>query len=195
MRKILILFAHPKEQKSKINKYLINAVEDMENVTVNRLYEQYPDFFIDIKREQELILEHDIIIWHHPFYWYSAPAIIKEWMDLVLEHGFAYGSEGNDLQGKYIMNSITTGGRESSYEEGGLNRFPINQFLLPFNQAAHLCKMKYLPPFVVHGVHLLQDHDVKSYQLQYQRVIDFLRTEELNDIELSKLSYITQQVK
>lgn len=27
----------------------------------------------------------------HPFYWYSTPALLKEWQDLVLEHGWAYG--------------------------------------------------------------------------------------------------------
>ena len=62
----------------------------VEGVTVNNLYEKYPDFFIDVPEEQRLLLENDIIIWHHPFYWYSAPAILKEWMDLVLQHGFAY---------------------------------------------------------------------------------------------------------
>ena len=56
------------------------------------------NFFIDVHAEQKLLLDHDIIIWQHPFYWYSAPAIIKEWMDLVLEHGFAYGENGRSLE-------------------------------------------------------------------------------------------------
>ena len=94
MKKILILFAHPAKRKSKINKALIQAVQGLENVTVNDLYSKYPDFMIDIKTEQQLLLEHDIIIIQHPFYWYQAPAIVKEWLDLVLEHGWAYGSKG-----------------------------------------------------------------------------------------------------
>jgi len=175
MRKILVLFAHPLVHKSRVNIQLIKAVEGLDNVTVNHLYENYPDFYIDVKREQELLLEHDVIIWHHPFYWYSAPAMIKEWFDLVLEHGFAYGSEGNALKGKYAMTTISTGGRESTYQSNGLNQYPINDFLIPFRQSANLCRMTYLPPFVIYGSHLLDDSAIHEKSKQYRRVVEFLR--------------------
>ena len=54
------------------------------------------------KREQELLLQHKIIVWQHPFYWYSSPALLKEWIDLVLEHGWAYGRKGDMLKGKKV---------------------------------------------------------------------------------------------
>ena len=63
----------------------------MEGVRLHDLYEAYPDFLIDVEAEQALLLEHDVIVFQHPVYWYSSPAILKEWQDLVLEHGFAYG--------------------------------------------------------------------------------------------------------
>ena len=119
MKKILILFAHPAFQKSLINKTLIEAIKNLEGVTINNLYEKYPDFFIDVPVEQKLLTEHDIIIWHHPFYWYSAPALIKEWMDLVLQHGFAYGTHGRALEGKWAMSCISTGGRKEVYSADG----------------------------------------------------------------------------
>jgi glutathione-regulated potassium-efflux system ancillary protein KefG len=175
MKKVLIIFAHPMEQKSRVNKKLIEAVGNMDNVTVNNLYERYPDFFIDVKYEQGLLLKHDVIIWHHPLYWYSAPALLKEWFDLVLEHGFAYGKDANALKGKVVMNCITTGGRKSTYASGGLNRYPITDYLLPFNQSAHLCKMNYQKPFVVHGVHLLSDEEIENYKTEYQQLVSRLR--------------------
>ncbi|MGH1373767.1 MAG: NAD(P)H-dependent oxidoreductase [Cellvibrionaceae bacterium] len=89
MNRILINFAHPARSRSKINLALRAAVEGMDNVTVNDLYEQYPDFLIDVEREQKLCEAHDTIIFQHPFYWYSCPSIVQEWMDLVLEHGWA----------------------------------------------------------------------------------------------------------
>jgi glutathione-regulated potassium-efflux system ancillary protein KefG len=76
MNKILIEFAHPAFQKSRINSQLVAAPKNMPGVTFNNLYENYPDFFIDVKKEQQLLLNHDIIIWHHPFYWYSSPALL-----------------------------------------------------------------------------------------------------------------------
>ena len=93
-KRVLILFAHPALQKSRVNRRLVAAVQNLENVTINDLYEEYPDFSIDVKREQALLESHDIIIFQHPLYWYSCPALLKEWQDLVLEYGFAYGAQG-----------------------------------------------------------------------------------------------------
>ena len=73
MSKILINFAHPAQSRSTINKALRSVVEGLQNVTVNDLYANYPDFLIDVDREQKLCEEHDFIIFQHPFYWYSAP--------------------------------------------------------------------------------------------------------------------------
>lgn len=190
MKKILILFAHPAFQKSRINKALLNQVKGIEGVTINNLYEKYPDFFIDVPVEQKLLLEHDIIIWHHPFYWYSAPAIIKEWMDLVLQHGFAYGTKGRALEGKWAISAISTGGRKTIYSESGDNHFTINQFLAPYNQSATLCRMKYLPPFVVHSSHTLAERDLQLHADDYQRMILSLRDEKYDETTFSDAEYI-----
>ena len=71
--KVLVLFAHPLYEKSLINKSLCRVYKNNENITFHDLYEIYPEFDIDIKHEKELLRSHDIIIWHHPFYWYSCP--------------------------------------------------------------------------------------------------------------------------
>lgn len=57
MNKVLIIFAHPAKSKSKINMALRKNVEQLENVTVHDLYDCYPDFMIDIKKEQALCEE------------------------------------------------------------------------------------------------------------------------------------------
>ena len=75
MNKILILFAHQRFEKSKTNRALLKNVGRIDSVTVNDLYEQYPDFNVDTDREKMLLMAHQIIVWHHPFYMYSAPAL------------------------------------------------------------------------------------------------------------------------
>ncbi len=65
MAKVLILFAHPALEKSRVNRRLIRAAENIDNVTLNDLYEEYPDFDVDIKREQQLLIEHEVIILSH----------------------------------------------------------------------------------------------------------------------------------
>lgn len=176
MKKILINFAHPAKSHSNINKALRKAVETLDNVTVNDLYANYPDFMIDIKREQALSEAHDIIIFQHPFYWYSTPAIIKEWFDLVLEHGWAYGSEGKALQDKICFQAITTGGDASTYQKDGYNEFTLAEFTAPFVATAKLCNMIWLPPFAVSGVHQgLEQEKIRSHAENYRRTIIALR--------------------
>lgn len=82
-----------------------------ENIKFHDLYELYPEFNINIKYEQELLQEYDIIIWQHPMYWYSCPPILKQWIDMVLEYNWAYGSKGDALRNKLIFQVITTGGK------------------------------------------------------------------------------------
>ncbi|MCK7529144.1 MAG: NAD(P)H-dependent oxidoreductase [Ignavibacteriales bacterium] len=86
----------------RVNKRLIRDVKSINNITLNDLYEEYYDFNIDVEREKKLLVEHDIIIFHHPFFWYSTPALLKQWEDLVLEHGWAYGSKGTALGWKKV---------------------------------------------------------------------------------------------
>lgn len=195
MNRILIEFAHPAIQKSRINRQLIDMVKNLDNVTVNDLYENYPDFFIDVKREQNLLLSHDIIIWHHPFYWYSAPALLIEWMDLVLEHGWAYGEHGRMLEGKSVLSVISTGGRREVYSKEGRNHFTINEFLVPFKQSVNLCRMEYLPPFVVHGAHTIKNAEIDAYAVQYKKVLNLLCSGGFDKNKLKKAAYFNDLIE
>lgn len=194
MEKILIILAHPAIHKSRVNRDLINAVSDLENVFVNDLYDHYPDFFINVKREQELLQNHDIIVWHHPLYWYSCPAILKEWMDLVLEHDFAYGRNGTRLYGKKVLNAITTGGSAEVYSEKGKNHYTIHQFLVPFLQTANLCGMQYFAPFVIHGAHMLNKRGVDFYAQKYKKAIIALRDGRFTTDQLAITSYLNDLI-
>lgn len=179
MKKILILFAHPRYESSLANQALIKGVASLEGVTIHDLYEQYPDFNVDVSREKELLVQHDMIIWQHPFYWYSCPPLLKQWIDMVLEFGWAYGSGGNALAGKQVLNVLTTGGTRAVYCKDGRNNYTIKEFLRPFEQTARLCGMSYLPPFAVMGTHRLpKDILQKDVQL-YRRLLQSLMKEEV----------------
>ncbi|GAB3917353.1 hypothetical protein GCM10029976_001840 [Kribbella albertanoniae] len=91
--KVLLLYAHPESQDSVANRVLLKPATQLSNVTVHDLYAHYPDFFIDIPREQALLREHEVIVFQHPLYTYSCPALLKEWLDRVLSRGFASGRE------------------------------------------------------------------------------------------------------
>ncbi len=181
MQSILVLFAHPAQQKSKVNKALREAVEGMEGVTFRDLYAIYPDFLIDVETEQRLCEEHDVIVMQHPFYWYSTPAILKEWQDLVLEHSWAYGSKGKALHGKTFFQVLTGGGDEATYQPDGYNRFTIQDLTSPMRATANLCGLGWLPPFAVLGVHRgLPEDALTAHARDYRRLLEAIRDERLD---------------
>ena len=79
--RVLVLFAHPAVQKSRLNVRLAAAACGLPGVTFHDLYETYPDFNIDVPAEQARLEAHEVIVLQHPFYWYSGPALLKEWLD------------------------------------------------------------------------------------------------------------------
>lgn len=174
-QKVLLLFAHPSIRRSRVNKAMLAAAADLEGVTVNDLYETYPDFAIDVDREQALLAAHDVIVCQHPFFWYSAPSIVREWQDLVLEHGWAYGQTGHALDGKTWMQAITTGGRETAYREDGLNRYGVEELLRPFECTANLCRMRWIRPFVVHATHIAAEAEIDAAAAAYRARLVALR--------------------
>jgi glutathione-regulated potassium-efflux system ancillary protein KefG len=194
MNKILILFAHPLYEKSRIHKALVKTIHTNDKITFRDLYELYPDFNVNIRAEQDLLVQHDIIIWQHPFYWYSIPPLLKQWIDLVLEYGWAYGKGGDALSGKIIANVLSTGGKEIAYSPEGKNRYTVQQFLTPLEQTVKLCHMHYTPPFVVHGTHLLTADDINKQGEQYHRLLEFLHTANLDVIRNFNGKYLNELV-
>ena len=179
-RRILILFAHPALQKSRVNRVLVQGVQALDGVTLHDLYQVYPDFYIDVEREQSLLTSHNIIAFHYPFLWFSTPALLKEWMDLVLEHDWAYGRNGNALRGKKHLNVITTGAGEASYCGRGDSHFTIRDLLAPLEQTARLCGMVHLPPFVIHGTHEMTETVIRQYADDYRRTLEALRDDRID---------------
>ncbi len=173
--RVLVVLAHPAFERSRINRRLWAAVQDLEAITFHDLYEAYPDFDVDVPREQELLTNADVIVLQHPFFWYSTPALVKQWEDLVLEHGWAYGQGGVALQGKCFLSVLTTGGGQNAYHAEGHNRFTVRELLAPIEQTMRLCGMRYLPPFVAFGAHGMTDDVLGRHAADYRLVLEALR--------------------
>lgn len=188
MASILILFAHPRLESSRINRFLIDCIPTHPSITFCDLYERYPDFNIPVDLEKELLLRHEVIVWMHPFYWYSSPPLLKQWIDMVLEFGWAYGPGGQALMGKYIFNAISTGGSPAAYSPDGNNRYSILEFLRPFEQTARLCKMHYLPPFSVQGTHRLPYEDLEAIGITFQNLLLSIAQNQLDLSQASQFS-------
>ncbi|PGM50890.1 NAD(P)H-dependent oxidoreductase [Bacillus sp. AFS053548] len=159
--KTLVIVAHPNLEQSKVNKAWINRLEQ-EEVTIHNLYADYPNFEINVEKEQQLLLEHDRIVFQFPFYWYSTPALLKQWQDSVLSYGFAYGSEGNKLQGKELLLVISSGGPSEAYQAGGYNHYTMSELTRPLQATANLCGMYFLPSFLLQGLMNVSDEKLQE---------------------------------
>jgi glutathione-regulated potassium-efflux system ancillary protein KefG len=174
MARVLVLFAHPRLEKSRTNAALLRHAPRRTDVTFRDLYEQYPDFNVDVSVEQRLLLEHDVFLWHHPLYWYSAPPLVKQWIDLVLAFGWAYGPGGTALRGKAMGHVVTTGGARGAYQLDGFHGFTLDEFLRPLERTVTLCGMTWLPPFAVHGTHRLTDDVLEDEARRYGQYLNTL---------------------
>jgi len=177
---VLLVLAHPALERSRANRALAKAAKGLSGVTFKDLYESYPDFVIDIEAEQAALVDHDVVALQFPLFWYSTPALMKEWLDLVWLHGFAYGEGGAALKGKKLFVACTTRASAKAYHMHGYNRFSMDEFLRPLEQTAHLCGMEWETPFVVHGASIKDDAALKAEAERYKaRVASLLpaRTE------------------
>ncbi len=152
-KKILINLFHPNMEQSRGNKALIEAAEDLPNVTIRDMYEEYPDFQINAASEQSILTAHDVIIFQHPLYWLSGPALLKQWMDTVLEKGFAFPpGKGDKLAGKTWQTVLTVGGPEEGYTKEGPFKADFEDIMIPFRLSSMYCSMKWNPVFAVCAV-------------------------------------------
>ncbi len=128
----LVLVFHPHlHDGSRINRTLAETAAATPGVTVRDEYALYPDFHIDAEAEQEALLAADRVVWQFPMYWYSSPALLKQWEDTTLRHGWAYGTGGDKLHGKELMAAVSVGGSSDKYRHDGEFGVIVPELLRP----------------------------------------------------------------
>ncbi|NOU58276.1 NAD(P)H-dependent oxidoreductase [Marinifilum caeruleilacunae] len=179
--KTLVILAHPNLDESIANKRIAEQLSaKVEKLEVRDIFNLYPDYKIDIKAEQNALIDADTVIFQYPFYWYNMPAILKVWFDEVFNFNFAYGPEGDKLKGKNFMLSFTIGGPDDAYSPLGYNHFRIPDFLKPMEQSAYLAQMNYLEPVYEHGmvyipgVYNTKEAVEEKSDVQVQRLVERL---------------------
>ncbi|WP_394252239.1 NAD(P)H-dependent oxidoreductase [Vibrio profundi] len=195
-KRVLVLFAHPSLHRSEVNKPLFEQAQKVDGVTTVDLYAEYPTFNINIDKEQKRLDEHDVIIFQFPLYWYSTPAILKEWQDLVLEYGYAYGTDGNALQGKSFFCAITAGAKEDAYQSEGYNHFKIRELLYPLEQTASLCGMDYLAPFALFGARTaVEENRVEQHIELYRQLLTALVNDNIDTNRANQVAKLNHYLK
>ncbi len=174
---MVVIAAHPYPNRSRVNRVLTAAVVGLPGVDVRPLYDLYPDFSIDVEAEQQALEGATAVVWQHPLYWYSVPALLKLWFERVLTAGWAYGPEGNALRGKQCLWVVSTGGDERDYRPAGIHQHVFEQFVPAVRQTAQFCGMEWLEPLIVHGAHRIPKAEIERCALRYRARVEALRDE------------------
>lgn len=148
--KTLVILAHPNIDDSRVNKrWKQELVQYPNEIAIHELYKEYPDWNIDIEREQQLLEAHSHIILQFPLYWYSYPPLLKKWLDDVFIHGWAYGSKGNKLKGKKFGIAMSIGDKKENYSPAGSITFTVDEVITPFKASMIHVGAIVLPYFAV----------------------------------------------
>ncbi|MGY0693894.1 NAD(P)H-dependent oxidoreductase [Virgibacillus sp. FSP13] len=169
--KTLVIVSHPDILESSSQQYFLNSVPDKADVTIHQLEKTYPDGKINVAKEQELLNQHDRILFQFPFYWYSSPALLKHWQDEVLTYDFAHGKKGNALVGKEFGLILMIGVNESDYQAGGKEQFSISELTKPYQAMANKTGMTFLKPLTVFQFSFMTEEKKMEMLVAYQQML------------------------
>jgi putative NADPH-quinone reductase len=152
--KTLVIVIHPDIKNSVVNKRWVEELNKFpDRYRVHQLYELYPDEKIAVAAEQELVEQHDKIVFQFPYYWFNCPPLFKKWLDEVLTHGWAYGSKsGYRVSGKKIALAISAGVDEHEFRPSGIYKHTLEELTRPFELSFEYVKADYKPLFAYYGL-------------------------------------------
>lgn len=171
MKTTVFLF-HPDLANSHVNKALAEGLPA--DIKVRDMYALYPDFQIDVAKEQAAMEASDRIVWQTPMYWYSTAPLLKKFEDDVLEYGWANGSTGTALHGKELVIAISPGA--SGYGQKGGVPYSVHDLLRPLQATSDLIGTKFAVPFVTEGASSISDEAINA---QVKKYADYLSQEAL----------------
>ena len=170
MSKILVISGHPDYKNSLANRAILDEFHRLvPQAEIVYLDAEYSGFNIDVEREQKRLTEADTIVFEFPFWWYSAPSLMRRYFETVLTHGFAYGSAGKALHGKKVIFSFTAGAPEVAYSPDGAQHYTMAQFLPQFIGLANLCGLEWQEPVISFGMMLLDPSDKEAADRFYTK--------------------------
>lgn len=165
--KPLIILAHANMGGSRLNRALINAVEQAGAAEVHDIYAAYPNGVIDAGAERARVDAHKKIIFQFPLCWYSCPPLLSTWLVDVYTRGWAYGPGGRALNFKTFGVAVTAGSNGRDYTHEGRYRHTMEEVLTPFELLARHAGMHYLPVFSVTAAREVTDEQLGAIATRY----------------------------
>lgn len=185
LSEILAVCGHPDLEASRVNKAIVSALRADNAITLHCLAEHFVNRRFDVAAEQDRLTRHDRIVLLFPMYWYSCPALMKQWIDDVFTPGFAYARNGDKLRDKEFLVVATIGAPKSVYRAGGFNNHTVDELLRPLQQTVSYVKGRYLGAVSVYESVFI--NDVALAQAAEQAMVAIKRNYDTPDVAYEKL--------
>ncbi|HCV40958.1 MAG TPA: NAD(P)H dehydrogenase [Pseudomonas sp.] len=132
----------------------------------------------DIQQELDKLLWADLLVLNFPIFWFSAPAMLKGWIDRVLVSGVCYGGkrfyDQGGLAGKRALVTVTLGGREHMFGDGAIHG-PLEDMLRPILRGSlAYVGFEVLEPFVAWHVPYISDEARQAFLRSYEQRLQHL---------------------
>lgn len=158
MSKVVLISGHPNLDDSIANQWIVkNLQTQIEDIEVVRLDMLYPNYEMDVLKEQERLVNADVIILQYPLFWYGMPSLLMRYFEQILSHGFSHGTHGDKLRGKMLIASFTSGAKEEVYD--GIHQYRIDEFLAPIQATCTLCGIEFKGYIYTGGVSYHDHYD------------------------------------
>lgn len=139
-----MVVGHPHWDQSVANRAIVEAFA-LENpyAVISNLGAEYPEYKLDVAAEKMKLVDADTIVLQFPIEWYGAPSLMHKYFEDVFTYGFAFGHGGDQVTGKRLIASFTSGTPADTYVDGGLQSFTMDKFMPPFIAFANRCGMRW----------------------------------------------------
>src|SRR5699024_10721896 len=109
--------AHPDVATSSSQQFLLSSGKHITEATYVDLQSEFDqNGLFNVESEQARLLEYDRIIFQFHLYWYQAPAIMKLWLDTVIEDRQTNDRFARQLAHKELGLVVVAGVKESQYQ-------------------------------------------------------------------------------
>lgn len=153
------------------------------NNTVSTNCHKEGEILPDVQSEMDILQAADLVIFQFPMYWSSVPAILKGWFDRVLQDGFAFNFEKNQIldrglmAGKKAILSLTTGGTRAMLSDHGVSG-DVNVLLWPIQYGIlRICGFEVLSPQISHGLPFIDESKKAEYLSEWRERLQGIWTE------------------
>ncbi len=150
--KTLVITSHPYPDQSRVIKALQDTAGSLPDVTVRNLESIYGQRLsgFDLAAEQLAHEAAERIVFLFPIHWFNLTPMLNAYLNEIWTYGWAFGPNGNALQGKEMQVVVSTGASAHTLSHGGLVQSTIEEVLTPMKASALYVGMNYLPPLAFH---------------------------------------------